>query len=115
LKLLIVTGLLYAVIFAAVAIVDGNTLRVALFVLAPLFSVLWLMRWRWYWWFAAVGGVISLITDPLEGRSAWLIAWSVFTLVLVLWPSTYMFVTRRPLPSWVTALPGQSGKPGPQA
>ncbi len=103
-KLLILVSLLYWAITGIVAILTGDTLRIALLPGTPVFLVLWLLRLRWWWWLMAVGGAIALVTLPLEGRSGWLIAWTAFTLVLVCWPSTYTYVTRRPLPAWVANL-----------
>jgi hypothetical protein len=106
LKLLIVSGWLYSTVHHLVTDQGSWTLSLAL---QLLFTGLWLLRLRWFWWLMAIGSVIVIVTYPLEGRSPWLIAYTVFFLVLVLWPSTYVYVTRRPLPSWVPALPGQSG------
>lgn len=108
LKLLLVYEALWSLIAPAVS---GVTLTYALLPLSALFLVLWLLRLRWFWWFSVVSAVIMLILDPVEGRSAWLLVLAAVDLVLVLWPSTYTYVTRRPLPSWAVALAGQTGKP----
>jgi len=115
-KLLIAASLLYWAIAGIVAIVTGNVLRIALLPLTPLFLVLWLLRLRWLWWFIAISSAIALITLPLEGQSGWLIAWTALTFVLILWPSAYTYVTRRPLPAWAANLDPRhsSNKPGPK-
>jgi len=111
-KLLIAASLLYWVIMGTVAIVAGDTLRIAFLPLTPLFVVLWLLRLRWFWWLGAIGAAIGLLTMPLEGHLGWSFAWMVFSSVLVLWPSTYTYVTRRPLPAWAANI-GRRRLPDP--
>jgi hypothetical protein len=106
LKLLIAFGWLYLIVYPLFADQGSWLLSLALQV---LFTGLWLLRLRWFWWLMVIGGVIAIVTYPFEGGSLWLMGYTVIYFVLVLWPSTYVYVTRRPLPSWVPALPGQSG------
>lgn len=90
-------------------ILTGKTWFYALFPLSFLLSLLWLLRLRWFWWLMAIGSVPGLITGPIEGQSPWLIASNVPFLVLTLWPSTYTFVTKRPLPAWFGTFGSEKG------
>lgn len=97
-KALLVYGWLHSLVGP---ILTEKTWIYALLPLSLLLSLLWLLRLRWFWWLMAIGGVLGLITGPIDGQTPWLVASNAISLVLTLWPSTYTFVTRRPLPTWL--------------
>ena len=112
-KALLIYGWLYSLVGP---ILTEKTWFYALLPLSFLLSLLWLLRLRWFWWLMAIGGVLGLITGPIEGQSPWLVASNALSLVLTLWPSTYTFATRRPLPTWLKIFSSdkQPSQAGPQ-